>query len=99
MAEFGATARDMERRLPTATRVKNKAPAERQITAEQILREAKAVQLEDVNFKQPKQIITDAAELAQYRLTKRKEFEDDCRRAGAFNMQLWVRVRARMRHA
>lgn len=46
---FGAKASDMEQRLPKATRVKNKAPSDRQITAEQILREAKEIQLEDDN--------------------------------------------------
>jgi len=36
-----------EVRLPKATKVKNKQPAQQQITAEQILREAKEIQLED----------------------------------------------------
>jgi crooked neck len=47
-------------------KVKNKQPAQRQITAEQILREAKEIQLED-DFKAPKTIITDPGELAEYR--------------------------------
>jgi len=46
---------------PTTTtpQVKNKQPSDRQITAEQILREAKEIQLED-DFKAPKTIITGA---------------------------------------
>ncbi|KAJ9514841.1 hypothetical protein QJQ45_028615, partial [Haematococcus lacustris] len=78
-------------RLPKATLVKNKAPSDRQITAEQILREAKEIQLEDDNFRPPKQIITDPEELADYRLKKRKEFEDMARRVGRFNMGIWVK--------
>lgn len=92
MAQFGASARDMQNSLPRGIRVKNKAAADRQITAEQLLREAKELQLEDDNFKPPKQIITDPEELAEYRLTKRKEFEDLARRVGRFNMGVWVKV-------
>lgn len=62
----GATARDSEVRLPKTMKVKNKAAASRQITAEQILRESKEIQLED-DFKAPKTIITDPEELAEYR--------------------------------
>lgn len=62
----GATARDSEVRLPKTMKVKSKAAAPRQITAEQILREAKEIQLED-DFKAPKTIITDPEELAEYR--------------------------------
>lgn len=53
-------------RLPKTMKVKNKQPAQRQITAEQLLREAKDIQLED-DFKAPKTIITDPEELAEYR--------------------------------
>lgn len=77
-------------RLPRVTRVKNKQPADKQITAEQLLREAKEIQLED-DFKAPKQIITDPEELAEYRLTKRKEYEDLVRRVGRFNAAVWVK--------
>jgi hypothetical protein len=62
----GAAPRDAEIRLPKTMKVKNKAPAQRQITAEQLLREAKEIQLED-DFKAPKTIITDPEELAEYR--------------------------------
>jgi len=77
-------------RLPRATKVKNKQAADKQITAEQLLREAKEIQLED-DFKAPKQIITDPEELAEYRLSKRKEFEDMVRRVGRFNGGIWVK--------
>ncbi|KAG2493851.1 hypothetical protein HYH03_008067 [Edaphochlamys debaryana] len=76
--------------LPRTTRVKNKQPADKQITAEQLLREAKEIQLED-DYKAPKQIITDPEELAEYRLSKRKEFEDLVRRVGRFNGGVWVK--------
>jgi crooked neck len=62
----GATARDSEIRLPKTMKVKNKAAASRQITAEQLLRESKEIQLED-DYKAPKTIITDPEELAEYR--------------------------------
>lgn len=61
------------------TKVKNKAPAEIQITAEQLLREAKERDLEIV-APPPKQKIADAEELADYQLRKRKFFEDEVRK-------------------
>ncbi len=60
-----------------------------QITAEQILREAKELQEQD--FKPPKQKISDPAELAEYRLRKRKEYEDLVRRV-RWNLSIWIRV-------
>ena len=63
-----------------------------QITAEQILREAKELQEQD--FKPPRQKISDEAELAEYRLRKRKEFEDLVRRV-RWNASVWVKVRMR----
>jgi crooked neck len=90
---FGTSAKDVEVRLPRPTKVKNKQPNDRQITAEQILRESKEIQLED-EFTAPKQIITDPEELSEYRLKKRKEFEDLIRRVGRFNSAVWVKVRA-----
>lgn len=130
---------DPQVRLPKVTKVKNKQPASRQITAEQILREAKEIQLEDdyqvrgtgaggaqacrgaampgrmqrdalallaadgappppcarLHLPQaPKTIITDPEELAEYRLRKRKEFEDTVRRVGRWQPSIWVKVRA-----
>eukprot|EP00877_Chromochloris_zofingiensis_P007788 jgi/Chrzof1/3262/Cz12g18090.t1 len=87
----GASARQTEVRLPKVTKVKNKQPADRQITAEQILRESKEIQLETEDFKAPKTIITDPAELAEYRLRKRKEFEDLIRRVGRWQPNVWVK--------
>jgi murein endopeptidase len=52
-------------------KVKNKAPAEVQITAEQLLREAKERELELLP-PPPKQKITDEEELNDYKLKKRK---------------------------
>lgn len=60
-----------------------------QITAEQILREAKELQEQD--FKPPKQKISDQTELDEYRLRKRKEFEDLVRRV-RWNSSIWVKV-------
>lgn len=59
--------------------VKNKAPAEVQITAEQLLREAKERDLE-ILPPPPKQKISDPVELADYQQRKRKVFEDNLRK-------------------
>jgi len=75
-------------RAPRASRVKNKQPAPVQISAEQIIREANERQ--DVAAKAPTQRITDPEELAEYRLTRRKEFEDMVRRA-RFSINVWVK--------
>ena len=82
------TKKDAEIRLPRATRVKNKTPAPIQITAEQILREARERQ--EAELPPPKQKITDREELAEYRLRKRKEFEDLIRRV-RWNTSVWVK--------
>ncbi|TEB06354.1 hypothetical protein FA13DRAFT_1608243, partial [Coprinellus micaceus] len=55
-------------------RIKNRAPAAIQITAEQLLREAQGRQ--DASFKAPKQRVEDYEELNEYRGRKRKEFEE-----------------------
>ncbi|KAG6516889.1 hypothetical protein ZIOFF_020263 [Zingiber officinale] len=65
--------------LPRSTRVKNKTAAAIQITAEQILREARERQ--EPEIRPPKQSITDSDDLADYRLRRRKGFEDVIRRA------------------
>mmetsp|Transcript_19117 Transcript_19117/g.18446 ORF Transcript_19117/g.18446 Transcript_19117/m.18446 type:complete len:725 (-) Transcript_19117:635-2809(-) len=59
--------------------VKNRAPAPIQITAEQLLREAKERGLEDVP-KAPQQYINDKEELLQYQNARRKDSEDQIRR-------------------
>lgn len=66
-------------KMPKVAKVKNKAPAEIQITAEQLLREAKERDLE-ILPPPPKQKISDAAELADYQQRKRKVFEDNLRK-------------------
>lgn len=66
-------------RVPRAAKVKNKAPVPVQITAEQLLREAKERQLELVP-PPPKQKISDPDELQEYKLRKRKAFEDSLRK-------------------
>ncbi|KAH6926402.1 hypothetical protein HPB50_018109 [Hyalomma asiaticum] len=66
-------------KLPKVAKVKNKTPAEIQITAEQLLREAKERDLE-ILPPPPKQKISDPEELAEYQLRKRKSFEDDIRK-------------------
>ncbi|XP_053671949.1 protein crooked neck [Anopheles nili] len=66
-------------KMPKVAKVKNKAPAEVQITAEQLLREAKERDLE-ILPPPPKQKISDAAELADYQQRKRKTFEDNLRK-------------------
>lgn len=85
----GTTAADRQVRLPRAPGVKNKQPAPTQITAEQLLRESKALQADE--FKPPKVVITDPEELAEYRLGKRKDFEDQVRRVGRWNASIWVK--------
>ncbi|PFH48868.1 hypothetical protein AMATHDRAFT_64379, partial [Amanita thiersii Skay4041] len=61
-----------------APRIKNRAPAPVQITAEQLLREAQERQ--ESAFRAPKQRVEDFEELDEYRGRKRKEFEDRIRR-------------------
>ncbi|KAM4521453.1 crooked neck-like protein 1 [Odontesthes bonariensis] len=68
-----------KQRIPKVAKVKNKAPAEVQITAEQLLREAKERELELLP-PPPKQKITDQEELNDYKLRKRKAFEDNIRK-------------------
>ncbi|XP_063025293.1 crooked neck-like protein 1 [Melospiza melodia melodia] len=65
--------------IPKMAKVKNKAPAEVQITAEQLLREAKERELELLP-PPPQQMITDVEELKDYKLRKRKAFEDNIRK-------------------
>ncbi|CAG0917317.1 unnamed protein product [Notodromas monacha] len=74
-----AAAPGKPQKLPKVAKVKNKAPNEIQITAEQLLREAKERDLEIV-APPPRQKIADAVELADYRLRKRKTFEDNLRK-------------------
>lgn len=61
-----------------APRIKNRAPAAIQITAEQLLREAQERQ--ETAFRAPKQRVEDFEELNEYRGRKRREFEERIRR-------------------
>lgn len=65
--------------MPKVAKVKNKMPAPVQITAEQLLREAKERELELVP-PPPKQKISDPDELKDYQRRKRKAFEDNIRK-------------------
>ncbi|EZF34488.1 pre-mRNA-splicing factor [Trichophyton mentagrophytes] len=69
-------------------RVKNKAPAPQQISAEQLLREA--VDRQEPSLQAPTQRFADLEELHEYQGRKRKEFEDYVRR-NRINMNNWMR--------
>lgn len=69
--------------------VKNKAPAAVQITAEQLIREAKERELEVIP-PPPKQKISNIAELNDYKLRKRKEYEDNIRK-NRLNISHWLK--------
>jgi len=76
-------------KVPKMAKVKNKAPADLQITAEQLLREAKERELEIVPAP-PKQKIQDEEELADYQMRKRKAFEDALRKNKSV-MSNWIK--------
>lgn len=66
-------------KLPKFTKVKNKMPAEIQVTAEQLLQEAAATKLEKTPLP-PRQKVTHPGELADLQMRKRKSYEDDLRK-------------------
>lgn len=76
-------------KVPKMAKVKNKAPAELQITAEQLLREAKERELEIVP-PPPKQKIQDEEELRDFQMRKRKNFEDAIRKNRSV-MSNWIK--------
>ena len=78
----------VQRLAASATRVKNKQAAAKQITAEQLVREA--VDLQEEEFRAPKQLIASEEELAEFRLRKRKEFEDYVR-LSRWKISEWVK--------
>ncbi|KAK7506895.1 hypothetical protein BaRGS_00001746 [Batillaria attramentaria] len=80
---------DGKTKMPKIAKVKNKMPAPVQITAEQLLREAKERELELVP-PPPKQKISDPDELADYRMRKRKAFEDNIRKNRSL-MTNWIK--------
>ncbi|KAI8143547.1 hypothetical protein BJV82DRAFT_713228 [Fennellomyces sp. T-0311] len=79
-------------RNPRPPKVKNKAPAEIQITAEQILREAHDRRLEPTHSI-PRQKISDLEELSEFRQRKRKDFEDNIRK-NRLNISNWLKYAA-----
>ncbi|KAK6181596.1 hypothetical protein SNE40_009420 [Patella caerulea] len=83
------TTPDGKVKMPKVAKVKNKMPAPVQITAEQLLREAKERELELVP-PPPKQKISDPAELDAYRMRKRKMFEDNIRKNRSW-MTNWIK--------
>ena len=76
-------------KMSKVTRVKNKMPAEIQMTAEQLLQEAAATKMEKLP-PPPKQKVTDPAELAHLQMRKRKEFEDNIRK-NRTQMTNWIK--------
>ncbi|KJE90514.1 HAT repeat-containing protein [Capsaspora owczarzaki ATCC 30864] len=81
-----------QQRMPRVAKVKNKAPAALQITAEQIIREAKERQFE-VDAKVPHQKIADPAELDAFKGRKRREFEELLKK-NRRNTMHWLRYAA-----
>ncbi|KAG0143201.1 hypothetical protein CROQUDRAFT_109388 [Cronartium quercuum f. sp. fusiforme G11] len=71
-----------------APKVKNRAPAPVQITAEQLLREAQERQ--ETGVSAPKQKVEDFEELNEYRGRKRKEFEEVIRRTRQ-DLRAWTK--------
>ncbi|GAA5822538.1 hypothetical protein JCM10212_004239 [Sporobolomyces blumeae] len=71
-----------------AGRVKNRAPAAIQITAEQLLREA--ADFQEHTAPKPKQRVEDLEELHEYRGRRRQEFEEVIRRTRQ-NISAWVK--------
>lgn len=72
-----------------APRIKNRAPAPVQITAEQLLREAQD-RKEEPGQRTQRQRLEDVEETEEYRGRKRKEFEDAVRKLRG-NMAAWIR--------
>ncbi|SNX84394.1 probable protein CCN1 - putative cell cycle control protein [Melanopsichium pennsylvanicum] len=72
----------------TAPKIKNRAPAPIQISAEQLLREAQERQ--EAPAVAPVQRIEDYEELEEHRGRRRTEFEDRLRRARS-NMSMWIK--------
>ena len=79
-------------RLPKMAKVKNKAPAPVQITAEQLLREAKERELE-LAPPPPKQKIISQEELEDQNMRRRKVFEDSIRK-NRTTMSNWFKYAA-----
>ncbi|CAL5416438.1 hypothetical protein TEA_027239 [Camellia sinensis var. sinensis] len=98
--------KDTAFKLPRQTRVKNKTPAPIQITADQILREAREIQQQESSLlRPPKHQIIDSTELVLYRERKRKHFEVLISRRGRnnpsvfVNYALWEESQTQFNHA
>ncbi|KAA0174275.1 hypothetical protein FNF27_04287 [Cafeteria roenbergensis] len=72
-----------------AGKVRNRAPADVQITAEQLVYDANQRMLEKPQQPAVREVITDPEELAQYRSKRRKELEDSIR-SHRYNVQLYL---------
>jgi len=69
-------------------KIKNKAAANVQITAEQLIRESESHKTDDIKI--PIQRINDEDELLEYKLRKRKGFEDEIKRQ-KYHIGCWMK--------
>ncbi|PAA64241.1 hypothetical protein BOX15_Mlig027976g4 [Macrostomum lignano] len=90
--ELGSGARGRQAKLAKSMKAKNKMANQVQITAEQLLREAKERELE-VQAAPPKQKISSMAELRDFQLRKRKEYEDNIRK-NRTSLHNWIKYAA-----
>ena len=88
-AKRGTEEKPGSARIPKAARVKNKNPAAIQITAEQILQEVTDRQLEK-GAPPPTQPIRTEEELSDFKMRKRKMFEDNIRKNRGV-MSNWIK--------
>jgi len=72
-------------------RIKNNAAATLQITSEQLVKESHAHRIDEIKI--PNQKINDEDELNDYKLKKRKEFEDQIKRQ-RFHIGCWMKYAA-----
>ncbi|KII66200.1 Crooked neck-like protein 1 [Thelohanellus kitauei] len=84
-----ATPNTGRRRKNKEVKIKNKAPATVQITAEQLLREARERQFERLP-PAPKQKVIDGEEMDSLKLKKRKEYEDNIKK-NRLNYGNWIK--------
>ena len=90
-ARSDGAARGESARVGRVLQPKNRAPAPLQVTAEQLLRES--LEFKESAATAAQQSIASPAELSEYRLRKRKEFEDGLRRA-RHSTSTWLRYAA-----
>src|SRR5687767_7224230 len=87
--------RDEDKTGMKIQKTKNNAAAQMQITAEQIIKEAQAHRTDDIKI--PLKIINDEDELNDYKLRKRKEFEDQIKRQ-RYHIGCWMKYAAWEEH-